>query len=532
MLALVALTAILRLAIILAPPVDLAPEFIGYGGWEELVRGSAAQDLIDGPLLPFQDYQVNDFSGGSLVVALLAVPFFWVFGPTIVALRLSVLLVSCASVAFLFLVLDRFVSRRAAWLGALLLAVAPPGYALLSCIAYGTHVENNLQAVVLVFLFLAHHYARPESRGTSFLLGLVAGFAVYFGFGILLVIGLLLAFEFLFDKRFFFRPTFQFLGFVVGITPLLIYRWNHRLSQAAIYNRSLWDHFFDQTAHRPRGRVLGELLSRDLPESVYLPNSLGVSGILLGQLVWIALAGLCALAAWQHRDSIRRALSGVFRMRIEPRSVHPVVLFLAYIPLFVLAFVLSDFQIDARRHWVASYRYLMPLYPFVFMAAAVALDQMWERRPAVRTAAIVLHASLCGLFLAGTLARTQPALFRENLSTPGTSDPFFARAIAMRYQHDRDTLAEVVERIVATRPEEVQDTLFFGIGQNVKFYPRQNTPEGLVDQESARALLEERVPPRYKPYFERLGDADHLFLPQERDAFWRFYEELRGPRPD
>ncbi len=530
-LALVALTAILRLVVILAPPVDLAPEFIGFGGWEELVRGSSAQDLLDGPVLPFQDYQVNDFSGGSLVVTLLAVPFFWVFGPTIIALRMSVLLISCASVAFLFLVLDRFVSRRAAWLGALLLAVAPPGYALLSCIAYGTHIENNLQAIVLVFLFLTHHYVKPDDRRTSFLLGLVAGFAIYFGFGILLVVGLLFAFDFLFDKRFFLRSNFawRFAGFFVGLLPLVIYSVNHRVS---IYGRSIFDHFFDETAHRPRLTVLSELITRDLAESVYLPNSLGLSGIALGHIVWTLLAGLCGIAAWIHRDSIHRALSGLLRARNEPRTIDPTVLFLAYIPLFVLAFVFSDFQIDARRHWVSSYRYLMPLYPFVFMATAVALDHLWDRKPLARTTAIVVHASLCGLFFAGTLARTQPALFRENLTTSGTSDPFFARAIAMRYQHDPDTLAGVVDRIVANRPPDVQDTLFFNIGQNVKFYPRVKSPEGLANQENARALLEERVPPRYKPYFERLGDGDRLFLPSERDEFWREYESLRGPRPN
>jgi hypothetical protein len=174
----------------------------------------------------------------------------------------------------------------------------------------------------------------------------------------------------------------------------------------------------------------------------------------------------------------------------------------------------------------------MPLYPFVFLAAAVALDRMWERAGASRTVAIVAHASLCGLFLAGTLARTQPELFRENLTTPGKSDPFFARAIAMRYQHDHATLALVVDRILAKRPPDVQDTLFFNIGQNVKRYPRVDTPEGRANQEGARALVEERVPPRYKPYFQRLGEGDRLFLPHERDEFWRFYESVRGPRPD
>ncbi|MFN0242051.1 MAG: ArnT family glycosyltransferase [Planctomycetota bacterium] len=528
---LVLVTVIARLCVILAPPADLAPEFIVNGGWEELIRGSAARDFLRGTLMPFQDYQVNDFSGGSLVVAIVAVPFFAVLGPTVVALRLAALVFAVLGAVLVFLILDRFVSRRAAWLGGLLMALAPPGYALLSCITYGTHVENIVQGLVLVYLFLILMREKPGHVGLSFVYGLVTGFAVYFGFGILLVVALLVAFEFAHDKLFFARRAFcaRVAGFAIGFAPYWIYKANHRLTETAIYNRSFLDHFFEEQARRPRGPVLRELVARDLPESVYLPSSLGVSGLTLGRAVWIVLAFLVAWIAWNHRAAIVALVRNAFRLRSDARALDPAVVFLAYVPLFVVAFVFSDFQIDDRRHWVVSYRYLMPLYPFVFLLAAIALDELAQRTNVTRAATGVLHTSLCALFFAGTLARTEPSRIRENWSTPGYYEPALGRAIAMRYQQDLATLGLVADRIVERRPPEEQDELFFLIGQNLKFWPRRAGPEGKADMENARAFLEARVPNEFKRYFERLGPDDRRYQPHEKAEYRQAYDAfVRG----
>ena len=47
---------------------------------EELYRGNIAKEVISGPVLPFLDYQRSEYEGGTLVMGLLAVPFFLIFG--------------------------------------------------------------------------------------------------------------------------------------------------------------------------------------------------------------------------------------------------------------------------------------------------------------------------------------------------------------------------------------------------------------------------------------------------------------------
>src|SRR3989338_10372298 len=58
---------------------------------EELYSGTIAREIIQGPLIPlweYLDYKVEYFPGGTLVVGILAVPFFLLFGQTYIALKL------------------------------------------------------------------------------------------------------------------------------------------------------------------------------------------------------------------------------------------------------------------------------------------------------------------------------------------------------------------------------------------------------------------------------------------------------------
>src|SRR5262245_33544420 len=142
---LIALAVVIRLALILAPRVDLygpdLPQIPGSYIGEEIARGNLAAELLDGPLLSLLDYQYTHFFGGSVVTGVLATVPFAVLGPSIVSLKLVPILFELATLVFLFLVLDRWVSRRAAWFGGLLVALSPPGYTQISTIAWGSHME-------------------------------------------------------------------------------------------------------------------------------------------------------------------------------------------------------------------------------------------------------------------------------------------------------------------------------------------------------------------------------------------------------
>src|SRR5690606_14324319 len=150
--------AALRGYLVLAPPDDFFER--GVVPHEELLRGVVAQDLLDGPLAPIQRYQVNNFWGGSLVVSVLAAVPYAVFGAKLVVLRAVAVAIGVLCVALLFVLLHRHASARAAWIGAVLLAFAPPGYAMSSCTLYGTHLEANAVALLVAWLVLEEHRAR------------------------------------------------------------------------------------------------------------------------------------------------------------------------------------------------------------------------------------------------------------------------------------------------------------------------------------------------------------------------------------
>ena len=181
---LVALAFVQRAGIVLAPKAYLygqpAGGDLGIKFGEEIARGNVAADLIEGPVLPLIEYQYAHFFGGSLVVGILAVPSFLLFGPSLWALKLVPVLVHLAGVLLLFRLLDRHASRRAAVFGGLLYALSPPGYAQLTTVAWGSHVESNALALAALSLYLDLRGSERPLRA-RFWLGLLLGFGLYFG---------------------------------------------------------------------------------------------------------------------------------------------------------------------------------------------------------------------------------------------------------------------------------------------------------------------------------------------------------------
>ncbi|HAH19368.1 MAG TPA: hypothetical protein DCL49_00510, partial [Candidatus Omnitrophica bacterium] len=98
---------------------------------EELYRGTIAREIIHGPLIPlweYLDFKVEYFPGGTLVVGILAVPFFWLFGETYFSLKLVALLFALGTFVLWYLFLDKFFSRRIAVVTALIFIFCVPFY--------------------------------------------------------------------------------------------------------------------------------------------------------------------------------------------------------------------------------------------------------------------------------------------------------------------------------------------------------------------------------------------------------------------
>jgi hypothetical protein len=501
--------ALLRLCVILAPPVDLFDR--GQVPHEEVLRGVAAKELIDGPLAPVQDYQVNHFWGGSLFVSFLAVPTFLVLGPTAVALRLVTLVFSLSSVWLAFLILDRFASRRAAWCAAWLLALAPPGYVISSCTLYGTHLESNALALLIAYVYL-----RWRAAGRSLVLatvfGLVCGFAFWFGYGLILVILAAFLFEVLEDALFWLRRPFLFyaVGFLIGAAPWIRYMRLHPGRALDVYDVSIAKHFELGIEIGKPWAKLYDFLVHDWAESFWFQRTFGFDGMWLGRLMTIVLL---VLLGRYVRDRIR-ALVGAWRARrripratLAPLTVGPGELSAAFVLLFLPAYCLSDFMIG-KHTLVQNFRYLMPLWPFVALLTGMAVEDLASHGARLGRIAVASVAAACLVFGAGTLLRCEPSKVRSNWSTPGASDEYLLRFLLLHFGQNAELMDAVVARIRVTRTPEEQDRLLRELAGGLHELVRTNgtaSDDGGERRRNFRSMLEhlrDTLPPQYKPLFD------------------------------
>lgn len=536
--------AVLRGFLIFAPPDDYFER--GEVPHEELLRGTAAQELLDGPLAPIQRYQVNNFWGGSLVVSMLATGPYALFGPKVVALRLVALAFGLACVAILFLMLYRHAGARAAWIGAVLLAFAPPGYAMSSGTLYGTHVEANALALLVAWLVLENRAAErgPDGARTTwsrqiwsrqiwsrpmwsrpmwsrFALGAAAGFALWFGFSLILVLAVWLVHELAVDRAFFVRRRMIPIaaGFLVGFWPWIRYQLVHGWSGLDVYDAGLVSHL---TYGLSRGRALEKLLdavSRAGPGSFCFRDTLLVDGLWVGRaLVCVALAAVVR-CAWIARADlaalVRGVVRGVVRGNLPGRPAAratPATFALGFLLLFTLTYVLSAFD-AAGRDWIFDWRYLMPPVPFVCVAAGIAgADLALRGRSAARRVTVVtaVIALACGL---ATVRQARPSRFQSNLATPGASSTQLVRFLVRNCGSDPEEAVLVAARIVERREGTARDELLAAFGRGLRVMsqppPRTAGPESAMSKE-------ERTARRRAEAYARSVDAVEQSLPPDR----------------
>ncbi|MBL8862296.1 MAG: hypothetical protein JNK02_09825 [Planctomycetes bacterium] len=490
-------TAVLRGFLILAPPDDFFEN--GAVPHEELLRGIAAQELVDGPVAPIQRYQVNNFWGGSLFVSAVAAVPYAVLGPKLVVLRAVALLFGLGCVALLFVLLHRHAGSRAAWIGGSLLAFAPPGYALSSCTLYGTHLEANLIALLLVALVLEE--ARAVRRGPwTVALGFTAGFALWFGFSLLVPVGVWLVLEFARDRAFLARRRglVLALAFLVGLAPWIRYQLVHGWSGFQIYHEGLVGHLVQGLERGGAGEKLVVTFARLAPMSACFRDTLPIAGIWAGRVL-LLLAGAAAVrAAWISRAELAALVRGAVLGRAGAHPT-PAVFALLFLVAFVASYALSRFDV-ATRDWIFDYRYLMPPVPFACLLAGVAGAELARRTSASRIAVTATVVVVCAACAWSTARQAAPERFHDNLEAPGTSRSQLVRFLARTFGPEPEPAAEVALRILERRDPELARELLAGFGRGIRglLALPGDLPEDVRRRELCRrtlAVVEEHLPP-------------------------------------
>lgn len=198
---------------------------VGTFNYEEGFTLSAAWELVNHPVWPYQAYQITDFENGSLIMVLLTAPLTWLLGPSIFVLKLPVILLGGVTLLGLFLVTRAAFGPLAGIIASLLYLFAPSPVFPYNLVNHGFHPDA---IPLLLFAMLALLRCAPDKgRAAGLMLaGFLGGFAVYFAFlSAVPLAAILLAWLWGGGLKQHGRRGAKALiiGLLLGVLPILIY---------------------------------------------------------------------------------------------------------------------------------------------------------------------------------------------------------------------------------------------------------------------------------------------------------------------
>jgi 4-amino-4-deoxy-L-arabinose transferase-like glycosyltransferase len=402
---------------------------------EDLARGAIAHDLTRGGLkVPFWDYLADYYSGGSIVVGLLAVPFFWLFGSTLFALRLVPTLFALGVLLAWYAFVARNFSNRAALFTACFFVLPPQVYLEGSSLAMGHHPETMLFSAV-GFLLLFEMLRRDDGRlSWPVGLGLCLGFGTWFCYTTFVSVAIVLAWWFWHDRRFVARRSFAvfLIFFALGFSPWIFANLSHQFRGMEFLEDGLRYHYL---------RGLPETAWRIAKTALWcLPTMFVLDPFHDGQsLFWpvidTAIFG-AALLYVVGRERDRASLAG------PPPSGW----------FFAAASIVYVLAVSVTRYGLEPFGslYLAPMLPFFFASAGVFLSRLHERGGPSHAVALTLVAvPLVG----GGLGLWHRLDFRwpgASFTMPGYSYAQLAESIELRHPREYPYFATLLPRIERT----------------------------------------------------------------------------------
>ncbi|HTY44764.1 MAG TPA: glycosyltransferase family 39 protein [Patescibacteria group bacterium] len=370
---LIALLVITRLLVLTATIDKLYIE-------DELYRGNVAKELLSGPVLPFFDYQRSEYEGGALVMGVLAVPFFLLLGATLFSLKLVVLSFSVGTVILWYFFLRRFFDQTIAVVTSLLWILAPPFCVRGWLYTMGAPCELSFFNILALLIFYQLFFHKKNSYLFA-LLGFISGFALFFAYYFAVMLAVMMLFWFIFDRKFVFSRNFFIFGLssLCGFSPWICYNKTHSFEGFMVAEKPILYWFSRSDFVAPLSR-LWTLFTKEIANSLDFQGS-GFLGQYSAYIYYsIFLSSLCWLLFYNRKPILKIAGNLIFprRFTLRPEEMPKETILFAYFFAFCLVFALSRFEF--RSHYYAGnlnrYRYIVPIYPFVFAVIAIALQRI------------------------------------------------------------------------------------------------------------------------------------------------------------
>ena len=402
--------------------------------------GLVAQHLIDSSLLmPLIHYQYHSEKGDALVTGILAVPFFLIFGNSYISLKLVGIFLGCLTVILWFIYANNFFGKSTAAILALLLIFCPATLTKVSLISWGGHGQANFYIIIaLLFFSYIHFRGRAEAKKYLFLLfGLFCGLSLYATkiFGVFLLATFI--FWVLIDRKVFAKvKTYIFgLGLLIGYSPGIYYNILHKNALLQINMKGAWSYFaWDNMLIRLQDFL--SIIFKDIPSSFMFFNDSGNIANYIYYFVFLICVFLVV------KESLLAKCNGSISVKGKIFSFS-----LIYFILFCLVLSFSNLRLEPWDGWI-GYRYLMVLYPFIFLVIAYGLSIVFKKINNKILESVVISFFIIFLALGGNLQAVELARFNNIAAYKGYTYSRVGWFVAKTYlPQETDKAIAIMERI-------------------------------------------------------------------------------------
>lgn len=393
--------------------------------YEERPMGFLAYNLINNKIeFPFFFYRYAENHGGHLISAILAVPFFYIFGTSLISLKLLPLcFFSLGTLILWFLFLDTYFSRKAAVCFSCLYILSPPYFTFNNMISWASHIEVNLFTIGTIFLFykilLRDDFKEKKTRTRLYVIitffGIFSGFGMFYAYTFLITLISCFIIWYVSDKNSFpkFGYVAFFAGIIVGFSPMILY-----LLSAEHYNLFLYSKpYIPAHTFLFLLKKFIRLLILGIPESFQFRGILLRKDISIFSAIYHAITLLAFLVlVYKNREFIKKFLLAFLpfkKFKIKPSSVSKEIILIIFIIVFLLIFTISQFGApnfvrgtNQGYKTLNYYRYLLPLFPFLFAVISVSMDNLFfrDRKKLQTYVEISVIGFLCFIGLSNNLA--------------------------------------------------------------------------------------------------------------------------------
>jgi len=417
---------------------------------DELLIGTIAKELMEGPKISFFDYVESHDMGGSFIYALCTVPFFHLFGKSVFSLRITSLLFQCSSFITWYFFMRKFFGKRAAFYTASLYLLPPAWFTLYAMYALGAHADSLFFTILGLFFLYRILYENLFPKKYAICLGLVCGFGTYYIYTTFVsVVGFFL-FWFSQDRRLFQKKELYlfFLFFLIGFSPWFFYNIPYHFQGIEFITRAF--------VTSPQGQIFS------IPHRFLKFVTLKI----LGMFSFNYKKG----NQYHPHITLLNCIYGVVLLfsygllyRFERKN--PKSHFFFLFPLFYLS-VASFSRLEVNTF---VNRYFIPLYPFFFATLGLGLHHLGTFSRNLKRLSIGLLLLLMAMGLIGELNLLSPKDAFLALKYQGYSYNELGWAISYRYPDNPKRILELGKKVAVALPFPEQLAFYHGLS-NFEFH--------------------------------------------------------------